>query len=275
MVESNNDEADQPAGVSDLRQMSHHLAVDGQHIKKAAVSRQRTQNRHELPNDSPRAGKDNCGYQRASTFKGKQSSERGFSQSSAYLRAKDRRENKFADQILLIRSNRKASRNSSMFKDSSDRGDGLSMNFAVGQSYFNKKRRSDDNMQDLASHSVSEFVAGGDKAPPFVEKDRFKRRPKYATSSDRKLLYTSETKPNRLHELSKAKLLARSRNHSFDLDADLEEDITLKLKKANKKMKDIYLSKPYQVLTFAQVNKRQADNTPTRVYSVYRADQHL
>lgn len=40
-------------------------------------------------------------------------------------------------------------------------------------------------------------------------------------------------------------------------------------------MKGIYLSKPYQVLTFAQVNKRQVDNTPTRVYSVYRADQNL
>lgn len=94
-----------------------------------------------------------------------------------------RRENKFADQILLIRSNRKASRNSSMFKDSSDRGDGLSMNFAIQHSYFGQKRRSGDG-QDLAGHSVSEFVAGGDKAPPFVEKDRFKRRPKYATSSD-------------------------------------------------------------------------------------------
>lgn len=119
-----------------------------------------------------------------------------------------------------------------MFKDSSDRGDGLSMNFAIQHNYFNKKRRSDE-MQDLASHSVSEFVGGGDKAAPFVEKDRFKNRPKYATSSDQKLLYTSESKPNRLHELSKAKLLAQSRNHSFDLEAELDEDVTEKLRKAN------------------------------------------
>lgn len=49
----------------------------------------------------------------------------------------------------------------------------------------------------------------------------------------------------------------------------------MRLKKANKQMKDIYLSKPYQVLTFAQVNKRQCDHTPTRAYSVYRADHNL
>ena len=158
-----------------------------------------------------------------------------------------------------------------MFKDSSDRGDGLSMNFAIQQGYFHKKRRSDE-MKDMQSHSVSDFAAAGDKAAPFVDKGRFKKRPKYATSSDQKLLYTSDGKHNRLHELSKAKLLARSRNHSFDYESELEEDIGLKLKKANKKMKDIYLSKPYQVLAFAQVNKKPNDNTPTRAYSVYRAD---
>ena len=80
---------------------------------------------------------------------------------------------------------------------------------------------------------------------------------------------------NQEYELSKAKpvvRLATSRNQSFDLEAELEEDVAVKLKKANKRMKGIYLSKPYNVLTFAQVNKRQLDNTPTRVYSVYRAD---
>jgi hypothetical protein len=50
----------------------------------------------------------------------------------------------------------------------------------------------------------------------------------------------------------------------------------MQLKKANRRMKSIYNRKPYNVLTFAQVNKRQAaDTTPTRVYSVYRADQNL
>jgi hypothetical protein len=94
-----------------------------------------------------------------------------------------------------------------MFKDSSDRGDGLSMNFAVGHTYFHKKRRSDEMNGELASHSVSEFQPG-EKAAPFANEKR--NRNKYATSSDQKHLYASESKrnrANRLHELSKAKLL--------------------------------------------------------------------